>query len=69
MTKRIRLSEAVQQAKCAKPRVNHTWIAGFAAISGPWAKMTGELISINDTIGDLSMLFQPDGVLLGKCRL
>jgi class 3 adenylate cyclase len=44
MTKRIRMSEAVQQAKCAKPRVNHAWIAGFVAINGHWAKMTGKLI-------------------------
>ncbi len=69
MTKRIRMSEAVQQAKCAKPRVNHAWIAGFVAINGHWAKMTGKLIWINDSIGKLWVLFQPEGVLLGKCRV
>ncbi len=53
MTKRIRMNEAVQQAKCAKPRVNHAWIAGFVAINGHWAKMTGKLIWINDSIGEL----------------
>jgi hypothetical protein len=68
MTKRIRTSEAVQRAKCAKPRVNHAWTAGFVATNGPWAKMTGKLIWINDSIGELWVLFQPKGVLLGKCR-
>ncbi len=57
MTKRIRMSEAVQQAKCAKPRVNHAWTAGFVAINGHWAKMTAKLISINDSIGELWVLF------------
>ena len=68
MTKRIRMSEAVQQGKCAKPRVDHAWIAGFVAINGPWAKMTTKLIWINDSIGELWVLLQPEGVLLGKCR-
>jgi hypothetical protein len=58
MTKRIRMSEAVQQAKCAKPRVNHAWIAGFVAINdGHWAKTTGKLIWINDSIGEFLALF------------
>ncbi len=61
MTKRIRISEAVQQAKCAKPRVNHAWIAGFVAINGHWANMTARLIWINDTIGELPVLFQSEG--------
>ncbi len=68
MTKRIRMSEAVQQGKCAKPRVNHAWKAGFVAINVPWANMTAKLIWINDSIGELWVLFQPEGVLLGKCR-
>jgi adenylate cyclase len=34
MMKRKRMSEAVQEAKRAKPRVNHAWIAGFVAING-----------------------------------
>ncbi len=69
MTKRIRMSEAVQQAKCAKPRGNHAWIAGFVAINGHWAKMTGKLIWINDSIGELWVPFQTAGVLFAKCRL
>ena len=35
MTERIGKSEAVRQAKCAKPPVNHAWIAGFVAINCP----------------------------------
>ncbi len=50
MTKRIGMSEAARQAKCAKPRVDHAWIADFAAINGPWARMTRKLIWINDSI-------------------
>ncbi len=69
MTKRIGMSEVVQQAKCAKPRVNHAWIAGFVAINGHWTKMTGKLIWINDSIGELWVLVQNGGVLFGKCRL
>ncbi len=69
MTKRIRMSEAIQQAKCVQPRVNHAWIAGFVAINGPWAKMTGKLIWANDSTGELSMLFQTEGVVFGKCRI
>ena len=61
--------DTVQQAKCAKPRVNRAWIAGFVAINGPWVKMTAKLIWINDSIGELALLFQPGGVLFGKCRL
>ncbi len=68
MTKRIRMSEAVQQAKCAKPRVNHAWIASFVAINGHWAEMTGRLIWINDSIGELWAPFQTEGVVFGKCR-
>ena len=68
MTKRIRMSEAVQQAKCAKPRVNHAWIAGFVAINGHWAKMAAILIWIIVSIGELSMLFQSEGALFGECR-
>jgi hypothetical protein len=45
------------EAKCAKPRVNHAWTAGFVAINGHWAKMTAKLISINDSIGELWVLF------------
>ncbi len=69
MTKRIRMSEAVQQAKCATPRVNHAWITGFVAINGHWAKMTGKLICISDSIGKLWVLFQTEGVSFGKCRV
>ncbi len=36
---------------------------------GHWAKMTARLIWINDSIGELWVLFQPEGVLLGKCRV
>ncbi len=64
MTKRIRMSEAVPQAKCAKPRVNHAWIAGFVAINGHWAKMTGKLIRINDSIGELCLFSK-----LRECHL
>lgn len=56
MTKRIRMSEAVSQAKCAKPRANHAWIAGFVAVNGHRAKMTGKLIQIRDSIGELVLL-------------
>ncbi len=69
MTKRIGMSEAARQAKCAKPRVDRAWIAGFVAINGPWAIMAGNLIWINDSIGELSMLFQTEGVLFAKFRL
>ena len=62
MTKHIRMSETVQQAKCAKPRVIYAWIAAFVAIEGHWAKLTGDLIRINDSIGELWMLFQIEGV-------
>jgi hypothetical protein len=48
MTKRIRMNEVVQQAKCVQPWVNHAWIAGFVAINGHWAKTAGGLIKIND---------------------
>ncbi len=68
MTKRIRMSEAVQRAKCAKPRVNHAGIAGVVAINGHWAKMTGKLIRINDSIGELCLFFQTEGVSIGKSR-
>ncbi len=37
MMKRIRISEAIQQAMCVQPQVNHAWIAGFVAINGYWA--------------------------------
>jgi hypothetical protein len=66
MTKRIRISEAIQQAKRVQPRVNHAWIAGIVAINGHWANMTAKLISINDPIGELRMLFQTAGGLFGK---
>ncbi len=69
MTKRIRMSEAVPQAKCAKSWVNHAWIAGFVAVNGHRAKMIGKLIRINDSIGELALLFQPEGALFGKYRL
>jgi hypothetical protein len=69
MTKRIRMSEAIQQARCVQPRVNHAWIAGFVAINGHWANMTANLIWIKDSIGELWMLFQTEGVFFGKCRL
>ena len=68
MTKRIRMSEAVQEAKRAKPRVNHAWIAGFVATNDHWANMTIKLISINASIGELRMLFQTAGGLFGKYR-
>ncbi|MCH8997411.1 MAG: hypothetical protein IID48_03985 [Proteobacteria bacterium] len=63
------MSEAVPQAKCAKPRVNHAWMAGFVAVNGPWARMTRKLIRINDWIGELWVLFQSAGELSGKCQL
>ena len=66
MTKRIRMSEAVQQAKCATPRVNHAWITGFVAINGHWANVTAKLIWINDSIGKLWMLFQTAGGYWGN---
>jgi hypothetical protein len=44
------MSETIQQAKCAKPRVDHGWIAGFVAINGRWAKMAAKLIWINDSM-------------------
>ncbi len=69
MTKRIRMSEAVQQAKCAKPRVNHAWMAGFVAINGHWAKMAANLIWIIDSISELCVLYQTEGALFAKCRL
>jgi hypothetical protein len=53
MTKRIRISGAVQQAKCVQPRVNHAWVAGFVAKTGHWANLTAKLIRINDSIGAL----------------
>jgi hypothetical protein len=31
--------------------------------------MTAKLIWINDSIGELSVLFETEGVLFGKCRL
>ena len=31
--------------------------------------MTGKLIWINDPIGEVRLLFQPEEVLFGKCRL
>jgi hypothetical protein len=68
MTKRIRMSEAAQQAKCAKPRANHTWIAAFVATNGRWANLTTDLIRINDSIGELWMLLSIEGVLSEKCR-
>ena len=68
MTKRIRKSEVVQQAKCAKPRKNRVWIAGFVAINGRRAKTTGNLIRINDSIGELCPYFQTEGVSVGKSR-
>ncbi len=52
MTKRIGMSEAAQQAKCAMPRVDHAWITGFFARNGPWARMIRKLIWINDSIGE-----------------
>ena len=58
MTNQIRTSEANQQAKCAKPRAHHAWIAGFVAINGHWAKKTGRLIRIKDSIGELWMGFK-----------
>ena len=66
MTKRIRMSEAVQQAKCAKPRVNHAWIAGFVAINRHWAKMAAKLISINDSIGECRCRFKLREFYLGN---
>lgn len=38
-------------------------------LNGHWAKMTGELIWINEWISELWVLFHPEGVLFGKCRL
>ena len=52
LTKRIRMSGAVQQAACAKPRVDYAWVAVFVAIDGHWATLNGELIWINDSIGE-----------------
>ncbi len=69
MTKRIRMSEAVPQAKCAKSWVNHAWIAGFVAVNGHRAKMIANLIRIIDSIGELVLLFQPAGELSGKCQI
>ena len=69
MTNQIRTSEANQQAKCAKPRAHHAWIAGFVAVNGHRAKMTGKLIRINDSVAELVSLFQSAGELSGKCQI
>jgi hypothetical protein len=69
MTKRIKMSEAVPRAKCAKSPVNHACIVVFVAINGHWEKLIGKLIRVNDSIGELALLFQPAGELSGKCRL
>ena len=60
MTKRIRMSEVVQQAKCAKPRVNHAWMTGFVVTNAYWARMTRKLFWINDSIGELWVLFETE---------
>jgi hypothetical protein len=36
--------------------------------NGYWAKLTGKLFWINDSIGELCALFQAEGMSFGKSR-
>ncbi len=39
-------------------QIDDNWVAGFVATNGYWANMAANLISINDSIGELRMHFQ-----------